>query len=56
MADAFRRFTVVRKHHEAEGITSFHVVAADGAALWPALPGQYLTLRLPVPGGPVLRT
>ena len=56
MADAFRRFSVVRKHREAEGITSFHLVPADGAALWPARPGQYLTLRLPVPGGPVLRT
>ena len=56
MADAFRRFSVIRKHREAEGITSFHLAPADGAALWPARPGQYLTLRLPVPGGPVLRT
>ena len=56
MADTFRRFSVVRKHREAEGITSFQLVPADGAALWPARPGQYLTLRLPVPGGPVLRT
>ena len=55
MADPFRPFTVVRKVRESEVITSFHLVPQDGAALWPALPGQYLTLRLPVPGGP-LRT
>lgn len=56
MADPFRSFTVARKVRESEVITSFHLVPQDGAALWPALPGQYLTLRLPSPGGPVLRT
>lgn len=55
MADPFRPFTVARKVRESEVITSFHLVPQDGAALWPALPGQYLTLRLPAPGGP-LRT
>lgn len=56
MAEAFRSFTVARKVRESDVITSFHLVAQDGAALWPARPGQYLTLRIPGPDGPVLRT
>ncbi|MCB5411922.1 2Fe-2S iron-sulfur cluster-binding protein [Pseudogemmobacter faecipullorum] len=56
MADAFRKFRVARKHPESSVITSFHLVPADGGALWPARPGQYLTLRIPGPEGPVLRT
>ena len=56
MAETFRRFRVARKHPESSVITSFHLVPADGGALWPARPGQYLTLRIPGPEGPVLRT
>lgn len=56
MAESFRRFRVARKCPESSVITSFHLVPADGGALWPARPGQYLTLRIPGPEGPVLRT
>lgn len=49
MADGFRRFRVSCKLRESDVITSFHLVPADGGELYPALPGQYLTLR--VPGG-----
>lgn len=56
MAETFRRFRVARKHPESSVITSFDLVPADGGALWPARPGQYLTLRIPGPEGLVLRT
>lgn len=59
MAEAFRRFRLVRKSRESEVITSFSFVPVDGDALWPARPGQYLTLRIPAEGPPkgyVLRT
>ncbi len=59
MAEAFRRFRLVRKTRESEVITSFHFIPVDGGALWPARPGQYLTLRIPAEGQPkghVLRT
>lgn len=56
MAEAFRRFRVVRKVPESSVITSFHLAPADGGPLWVARPGQYLTLRIPAEGGPLLRT
>ena len=56
MAEAFRRFRVVRKVPESSVITSFHLAPADGGPLWEARPGQYLTLRVPAEGGTVLRT
>ena len=55
MADAFRRFRVARKLRESSVITSFHLVPETGE-IWPYRPGQYLTLRIPGPQGPVLRT
>ena len=54
MAEAFRRFRVVRKVPESSVITSFHLAPADGGPLWAARPGQYLTLRVPAEGGTVL--
>lgn len=56
MADAFRPFRLARKVPESSVITSFHLEPDDGGDIWPYRPGQYLTLRIPAPGGPVLRT
>lgn len=56
MTDPFRRFRVARKLRESSVITSFYLEPDDGGALWPYKPGQYLTLRIPAAGGPVLRT
>jgi uncharacterized protein len=56
MAASFRRFRLARKQPESSVITSFYFVPLDGGGLWPARPGQYLTLRIPGPNGPVLRT
>lgn len=55
MAEAFRRFRIARKARESSVITSFYLEPEEGP-LWPMRPGQYLTLRLPLPEGPVLRT
>lgn len=56
MADAFRRFRVIAKVRESEVVTSFHLTPVDGGPLWQALPGQYLTLRVPTAQGTVLKT
>jgi hypothetical protein len=54
----FRNFVVQRKEVESEAITSFYLVAADGAPLEQYLPGQFLTFDLNIPDhpGPVVRT
>lgn len=56
MSEAFRCFRVLRKVPESSVITSFHLAPVDGGELWPARPGQYLTLRIPARDGTVLRT
>lgn len=56
MAAGFERLRVVRKQAESDCIASFHLERPDGAGPWPARPGQYLTLRVPAPGGDLLRT
>lgn len=56
MAGGFRRFRVARKVPESDVITSFYLEPADGGPLWQALPGQYLTLRVPNGGGAALKT
>ncbi len=53
---AFREFEVVDKVVESDIITSFYLIPCDDQALWEVKPGQYLTLRLPGPAGPVLKT
>lgn len=53
---SFRRFVIDRKAPESDVITSFHLRPCDGLPVWPALPGQYLTLRIPAIDGPLLRT
>lgn len=54
----YRTFIVKRKVPESETITSFYLDAEDGKPLAPFLPGQFLPLKLDVPGQwkPVVRT
>lgn len=56
--EGFRTLVVDRKEPESETITSFYLVAEDGKPLPPFLPGQFLPLRLDVPGHakPLTRT
>ena len=50
--EGFRTLVVDRKEPESETITSFYLVAEDGKPLPPFLPGQFLPLRLDIPGHP----
>jgi len=52
----FRAFRLADKVAESDIITSFYLEPCDGQALWQVKPGQYLTLRVPGPDGPVLKT
>ncbi|TDL78441.1 2Fe-2S iron-sulfur cluster binding domain-containing protein [Palleronia sediminis] len=56
MGTGFRAFRVADKRRESDIITSFHLCPVDGGALWPVRPGQYLTLKMPGDGAPVLKT
>jgi ferredoxin-NADP reductase/ferredoxin len=42
----FRRLAVTGIEHESESVISIHLEDPDGAALPPARPGQYLTVRI----------
>ncbi|MFC4076190.1 NO-inducible flavohemoprotein [Salinithrix halophila] len=46
----FRPFRVTRKVKESEIITSFYLKAVDGGPLPAYLPGQYITVRMNIPG------
>ena len=46
----FKNFTIVNKVVESEVITSFYFEAADGKKLPSYKPGQYLTIRVNIPG------
>jgi ferredoxin-NADP reductase/MOSC domain-containing protein YiiM len=56
--EQYGRFVVNRKVPESETVTSFYLVPADGKPLAPFLPGQFLPLKLDIPGQwkPLLRT
>ena len=56
--EEFRTLSVNRKVPESETITSFYLVPKDGKPLAPFLPGQFLPLKLDIPGQwkPVVRT
>jgi ferredoxin-NADP reductase/MOSC domain-containing protein YiiM len=56
--ETLRSLSVTRKEPESESITSFYLEAQDGKPLAPFLPGQFLPLKLDIPGQykPVLRT
>ncbi|AJA08504.1 Flavohemoprotein [Sphingopyxis fribergensis] len=51
----WRPFTVVEKRRESQLITSFVLRPADGLPVLRHQPGQYLTFRLDVPGGPPVK-
>ncbi len=46
----FRNFTVDRKVKESDVITSFYLVPEDKGALADYLPGQYISIKLKIPG------
>lgn len=54
----FRPFTLREKVQEGDDVSSFHLVPEDGQSLPPYLPGQYLTVRVSIPGleRPVVRS
>jgi len=54
----FRPLAVTAITRESESVVSVHLADPRGAAVPPAVPGQFLTLRLPVTAGaaPVLRS
>ncbi len=54
----FRSFTLREKVREGDNVSSFHFVPEDGRPLPSYLPGQYLTVRLYIPGveRPVVRS
>ena len=56
--EPYRTFVIERKVKESDTITSFYLTREDNDALAPFLPGQFLPLRLDIPGQykPVLRT
>ncbi len=49
--EGFKSFRVSRKEKESSNITSFYLVAADGASLPAFKPGQYITVRAATPDG-----
>lgn len=56
--NTYRPYRVVRKTAESETVTSFHLEPADGGAVPSFQAGQYLPIRLAVPGRdqPIRRT
>ncbi|MDG0794979.1 NO-inducible flavohemoprotein [Cohnella ginsengisoli] len=46
----FRAFRVARKAAESDVVTSFYLVPADGGAVASFEPGQYISVRLDIPG------
>ena len=46
----YRNFTVEKKVEESNVITSFYLKPIDGEPLAPFKPGQYLTVKLEIPG------
>ena len=46
----FKDFTVVKKEQESNVITSFYLKPADGSGVTTFVPGQYLTVRVNIPG------
>lgn len=49
--EGFKKFRIVRKEKESSNITSFYLVAAEGAPLPAFRPGQYITVRTATPDG-----
>jgi len=57
-ANAWRKLKVAKVSDEAPGVRSFYLQAVDGSTLAPHEPGQFLPIRLHVPGlaAPLIRT
>ncbi|MFA5592886.1 MAG: NO-inducible flavohemoprotein [Micavibrio sp.] len=49
--EGFKPFRIERKEKESANITSFHLVPEDGGGVPDFKPGQYITVRVPSPGG-----
>lgn len=49
--EGFKPFRITRKERESSNITSFYLVAADGAPLPNFKAGQYITVRMATPDG-----
>ncbi len=47
----FKEFKVDRRVAESDNITSFYLKPCNGESVPSFLPGQYITIRLPTPGG-----
>jgi ferredoxin-NADP reductase/phenylpropionate dioxygenase-like ring-hydroxylating dioxygenase large terminal subunit len=54
----YHPFEVIKVERESDVISSFYLRRADGGPLAPALPGQFLPIRVAIPGQkrPMLRT
>ncbi|BCJ73074.1 sulfurase [Catellatospora sp. IY07-71] len=52
----FRPLTVIGYEEVTRDVFSLLLASADGVPLPAALPGQFLTLRLPAPDGPLIRS
>lgn len=48
----YRDFKVVKKEKESDVITSFYLKPADGGKLLKHKPGQYITVKVDIPGQP----
>ncbi|WP_438448681.1 NO-inducible flavohemoprotein [Gorillibacterium sp. sgz5001074] len=46
----FREFRVIRKEQESDSITSFYMAPLDGGPLAPFEAGQYISLKVRIPG------
>jgi ferredoxin-NADP reductase/phenylpropionate dioxygenase-like ring-hydroxylating dioxygenase large terminal subunit len=56
--NTYHPFEVIKVEQESDVISSFYLRRADGGLLAPALPGQFLPIRVAIPGQkrPMLRT
>ena len=48
--DGFKEFTIVDKVKESDVITSFYLKAVDGQPVPTFKPGEYITVRIHIPG------
>ena len=51
--EGYKDFTVAEKKVESDSITSFYLKPADGSAIVPYEAGQYISIKIEMPGEPV---